>query len=128
MPNKVVQIGVFDRSSAEFAGGTPKQPVNFQLNSLLDHRVVSLKAKLQIPSAREGHLVPNPCIPYGWVARMERTETNTPKIAPKVLRLFERENKIEFVEDLNKKDLEIQEAVYFAFPFAMDHPQHQREI
>lgn len=128
MPNKVVQIGVFDRSSAEFAGRTPKQPANFHLNSPFDYRVVSPKAKPQIPSAREGHFVPDPCTPYGWVARRERTETNTPKIAPEVLRLFERENKIEFVEDLNKKDLDINEAVYFAFPLAMDHPQFQREI
>ena len=97
------------------------------LNSLLQYRLVSPRPELAIHSAHDGHLVSVTRTPYGWVARMESTDTNTPKIATEV-RLFEREKKIEFVEDVNKKEVDSKEAVYFAFPFAMHHPQFQYEI
>ncbi len=52
---------------------------------------------------------------------------DTPKIATEI-QLFEHEKKIEFVEDIDKKEELKKEAVYFAFPFAMEHPQFQYEI
>jgi alpha-mannosidase len=58
---------------------------------------------------------------------MESTAMNTPKIASEI-RLFANEKKIEFVEDIDKKAELKKEAVYFAFPFAMDHPRFQYEI
>ena len=96
-------------------------------NSLLQYRVVSPKPNLQIHLAQDGSLVSVTRTPYGWVARMESTDTNTPKITSEI-RLFEQEKKIEFVEDVNKKEVYSKEAVYFAFPFAMDKPQFQYEI
>jgi alpha-mannosidase len=58
---------------------------------------------------------------------MESSDVNTPKIATEI-RLFEHEKKIEFVEDVDKKEELKKEAVYFAFPFAMEHPQFRYEI
>jgi len=96
-------------------------------NTILQYSHVYPKPNLQIQPAHDGHLVSVTRTPYGWVARMESTDTNTPKIASEI-RLFEQEKKIEFVEDVNKKEVDSKEAVYFAFPFAMDHPQFQYEI
>ena len=58
---------------------------------------------------------------------MESSTDNTPAIRTEV-RLFEDEKKIELVEDIDKKEELKKEAVYFAFPFAMSHPQFQYEI
>ncbi len=97
-------------------------------NRMLKYSSVYPKVvELQIHPATEGRLIAVTRTPYGWVARMESTDTNTPKIAAEI-RLFEQEKKIEFVEDVNKKEVDTKEAVYFAFPFAMDRPQFQYEI
>ena len=58
---------------------------------------------------------------------MESSTENTPAIRTEV-RLFEDEKKIELVEDIDKKAESKKEAVYFAFPFAMNHPRFQYEI
>jgi hypothetical protein len=58
---------------------------------------------------------------------MESSTINTPTIATEI-RLFDHEKKIEFVEDIDKKEELKKEAVYFAFPFAMEHPQFHYEI
>lgn len=105
-----------------YVTGGDKEP-----NSLLQYRVVSPKPKLQIHPARNGRLVSVTRTPYGWTAHMESTDTNTPKIKSEI-RIFDHKKKIEFVEDVNKKEVDTKEAVYFAFPFAMDHPQFQYEI
>jgi hypothetical protein len=44
------------------------------------------------------------------------------------IRLPDHEKKIEFVEDITKQKVLAKEAVYFAFPFAMDHPEFNFEI
>jgi alpha-mannosidase len=103
------------------AGGDPKP------NSVLQYRLLPLKAKLQIDPARNGHLISVTRTPYGLVARMESTDTNTPAIASEI-RLFDHQKKIEFIENVNKTYVKSREGVYFAFPFAMDHPQFQYEI
>jgi hypothetical protein len=61
------------------------------------------------------------------MARMESADTNTPKLVSEI-RLFDQDKKIEFVEDVNKTEVDSKEAVYFAFPFAMTMPQFQYEI
>ena len=96
-------------------------------NSILQYRVVSPKPELQIHGAAQGRLVSVERTPFGWSARLESSTENTPKIASEI-RLFENEKKIEFIEDVNKKEVQTKEAVYFAFPFAMSHPQFQYEI
>ena len=105
-----------------YVTGGDKEP-----NSLLQYRVVSPKPTLKVHPARDGRLVSVTRTPYGLVARMESADDNTPKIGSEI-RLFDQEKKIEFIEDVNKKEVDTKEAVYFAFPFAMDHPQFQYEI
>ena len=96
-------------------------------NTLLQYRTVQLEPKLRVDGAHDGHLLSVTRAPYGWVARMESSDTNTPAITTEV-RLFENEKKIEFIEDIDKRAVRSREAVYFAFPFAMDHPRFQYEI
>ena len=85
------------------------------------------KPELEIVPAHGGRLLSITRTPDGCVAHLQSTDTNTPAIASEI-RLFDHEKKIEFVEDVNKKDVTSDESVYFAFPFAMDHPRFQYEI
>ncbi len=96
-------------------------------NTVLQYSRVYPKADLQVHTASDGHLVSVTRTPYGWVARMTSEDTNTPSITTEI-RLFEREKKIEFVEDVDKKEVTSKEAVYFAFPFAMKQPEFRYEI
>jgi alpha-mannosidase len=96
-------------------------------NSILQYRMVSPKPILEIHPAQNGHLISVARTPYGQVARMESSATNTLGIATEI-RIFDKEKKIEFVEDVNKKKVDSKEAVYFAFPFMMKQPQFQYEI
>jgi alpha-mannosidase len=100
---------------------------NQEPNSILDSRMVLPKPDLQIHPAHDGRLVSVTPTPFGSVARIESSDTNTPAIETEI-RLFDHAKKIEFVEDVTKKEVDSKEAVYFAFPFAMDHPQFQYEI
>jgi hypothetical protein len=96
-------------------------------NTLLQYPLVTPLPKLQIHPAHDGRLVSLARTPSGSVARLESTDTNTPAIVSEI-RLFDQEKKIEFVEDVNKNEVDSTEAVYFAFPFALDQPQFQYEI
>lgn len=96
-------------------------------NSILQYRVVSPKPELHIHAAAGGELVSMERTPYGWCARMKSSTENTPKILSEI-RLFADQKKIEFIEDVSKIDVMAKEAVYFSFPFSMDHPQFQYEI
>lgn len=96
-------------------------------NTLLQYRTVRLEPRLQIDLARNGHMISVTRTPYGWMARMASSDTNTPAITSEI-RLFENQKKIEFIEDIDKTAVRTREAVYFAFPFAMDAPQFQYEI
>jgi len=83
--------------------------------------------ELAIHGADSGHLVYVIQQPFGVVARLESQGVNTPKIATEVI-LFNGQKKIEFVNRVHKTEVYAKEAVYFAFPFAMDHPQFRYEI
>ncbi|MGB9146179.1 MAG: polysaccharide lyase family protein [Acidobacteriaceae bacterium] len=96
-------------------------------NSILQYRAVSPRPELQIHPAEEGRLISVERTPWGWLARLESSDVNTPEIRTEI-RLFGHEKKIEFIEDIDKKPELKKEAVYFAFPFAMSHPQFQYEI
>jgi hypothetical protein len=85
------------------------------------------KLDLEIHPAGNGKLLSVTRTPYGWEAQMESTATNTPKILTSV-RLFEHEKKLEFIENIEKDKVPAKEAVYVAFPFAVDHPQFQYEL
>ena len=57
-----------------------------------------------------------------WRARGEY-----PKIETEVI-LFSGQKKIEFINHVHKTEVYTKEGVYFAFPFAMEHPQFRYEI
>ncbi|MDR5728133.1 MAG: polysaccharide lyase family protein, partial [Terriglobia bacterium] len=96
-------------------------------NTILQYSPAYRKPDLQIHPAANGHLVSVTRTPYGMVARMESSDTNTPGIATEI-QIFDHQKKIEITEDLHKKNVDTKEGVYFAFPLSMDAPQFQYEI
>lgn len=96
-------------------------------NSILQYSPVSPKPELEVHPAHSGRVISVEQTAFGEVAHLESTDVNTPSIKTEI-RLFNNEKKIEFVEDVDKKPVYSKEAVYFAFPFAMDHPRFQYEI
>ena len=82
---------------------------------------------LHIDPSHSGSLLSIERTPDGMVARLTSTATNTPQIVSEI-RLFNDAKKIEFDEDINKVPVTDSEAVYFAFPFAMDKPRFRYEI
>ncbi len=96
-------------------------------NTLLQYRTIELEPKLTVDAAHSGRLISVTREPYGLVACMKSTDTNTSAVSTEI-RLFDNEKKIEFVEDVDKTAVRTREAVYFAFPFAMDHPEFRYEI
>jgi len=105
-----------------YVAGGDKQP-----NSMQTFRMVPISPQLQVTGAHGGRLISSVHTLDGWVARMESTDVNTPKVRAEI-RLPEHEKKIEFVEDITKQKVLTKEAVYFAFPFAMEHPEFSYEI
>jgi alpha-mannosidase len=80
-----------------------------------------------IHPAAGGRIVSVTHQPFGIVARLESQGVNTPRIATEVI-LFNGQKKIEFINRLHKNEVFTKEGVYFAFPFAMEHPQFRYEI
>ncbi|HEX5284217.1 MAG TPA: polysaccharide lyase family protein [Bryocella sp.] len=105
-----------------YVTGGDKQP-----NSLQTFRMVPIPPELQVTGSHGGRLISSVHTADGWVARMESTDENTPSVRVEI-RLPEHEKKVEFVEDISKQKVLAKEAVYFAFPFAMDHPEFNFEI
>lgn len=96
-------------------------------NTLLDYSLASPKPNLEIHPPEGGRLVSVTHVPWGVVAHIESRAVNTPKISTEII-LFSHQKKIEFIEDVTKQEVNSKESVYFAFPFAMTHPQFQYEI
>lgn len=96
-------------------------------NSILQYRAISPKPVLRVHPAQDGRLISVERMPWGWRAQLESSSENTPRIRTEI-RLYDDEKKIELIEDVDKKPELKKEAVYFAFPFAMTHPQFQYEI
>ncbi len=83
--------------------------------------------KLTVHPAGSGRLIPITREPFGTVARLESLSVNTPRIDSEII-LFSHQKKIEFINHVQKKDVDTKEGVYFAFPFAMSHPEFRYEI
>jgi alpha-mannosidase len=96
-------------------------------NTILQYSLADPKPKLEIHPSRDGSVISVTRAPDGWVARLKSSDVNTPEIETEI-RLFDREKKIEFIENVDKEEVRTKEAVYFAFPFAMDQPEFQYEI
>ena len=96
--------------------------------SLLTHFRPGLPvAKLETHGSSGGRLMSVVKTPFGTVAKMESTALNTPRIETEVI-LFDGQKRIEFINRVKKTMVYTKEAVYFAFPFAMEHPEFQYEI
>jgi hypothetical protein len=89
--------------------------------------VTNHAATFDVHGAAQGRILSIARTPYGQVAHLESSTTNTPCIATDI-RLFDSEKKIEFIADVDKKEVLDDEAAYFAFPFAMPHPRFRYEI
>ena len=96
-------------------------------NSILQYRAVSPKPELHPHAARDGRLLSMEETNWYWRAALVSSTENTPEIHTEI-RVYKRQKKIELIEEIVKKPELKKEAVYFAFPFAMTHPQFQYEI
>jgi hypothetical protein len=96
--------------------------------SLLTHFLPNLPvAKLETHGSGGGRLISVVKTPFGTVAKMESSARNTPRIETEVV-VFDGQKRIEFINRVKKTMVYTKEAVYFAFPFAMDHPEFRYEI
>ena len=96
-------------------------------NRLVEYSAGWPVPELSIHNAGVGRLLSVTNQPFGVVARLECSGVNTPRIETEVI-LFNGQKKIEFINHVHKTEVYTKEAVYFAFPFAMEHPQFRYEI
>jgi alpha-mannosidase len=96
-------------------------------NRLVQYSSVSPVPELSIHNASGGRLLSVTNQPFAMVARLESSGVNTPRIETEVI-LFNGQKKIEFINHVHKTEVYTKEGVYFAFPFAMEHPQFRYEI
>ena len=96
-------------------------------NSILQYRAVSPRPELHPHAAKDGRVIAVEETPWSWRAELTSSTQDTPEIHTEI-RVYKGEKKIELIEDIDKKPELKKEAVYFAFPFAMTHPQFQYEI
>jgi alpha-mannosidase len=96
-------------------------------NTLLRYRLVTNAPPLTISGSSGGRIVLTTRTPDGWLAMLESSGPHTPKIETEI-RVPDDKKAIEIVEELDKEYVRAREGVYFAFPFAMDHPQFRYEI
>lgn len=79
-------------------------------------------AQLAIYPASDGKVVGVAKTPFGHSIRLQSRAVNTPLIRTEVL-LFDKEKKIEFVNQVEKTAVLAKEGVYFAFPLAVENPE-----
>jgi hypothetical protein len=96
-------------------------------NLALEYKPFLPMPQLEPHGASQGRLISIVKTQFGTVARMESSAVNTPRIETEVI-LFDGQKKIEFINRVNKTKVFTKEAVYFAFPFAMDRPEFRYEI
>jgi alpha-mannosidase len=84
-------------------------------------------AKLAVTTSSSGRVTGVRRTSYGEILSYETSGTDAPLISTDVI-LFDHQKKIEFVDRLQKTPEMHKEAVYFAFPFAIAHPDFAYEI
>ncbi|MGH9446412.1 MAG: glycosyl hydrolase-related protein, partial [Terriglobia bacterium] len=84
-------------------------------------------AKLTITTSNPGRVTALRKTSWGEILSYQTSGRDAPSIKTDVI-LFDREKKIEFVDRLQKTPETHKEAVYFAFPFALRHPDFSYEI
>lgn len=96
-------------------------------NTVLRYGPMYPKPELETHPASGGTIVSVERTPLGEAAELESRALNTPSIRTRI-RLFNNAKKIEIVEEVDKTEVLTKEGVYFAFPFAIEHPQFQYEV
>ncbi|MGH9401077.1 MAG: polysaccharide lyase family protein [Terriglobia bacterium] len=84
-------------------------------------------AKLTITPSSSGRVTSIRKTSYGTIMTYETSGLDAPRITTDVI-LFDQQKKIEFVDHLQKQPVTRKEAIYFAFPFALTHPDFKYEI
>jgi alpha-mannosidase len=84
-------------------------------------------AKLSISSSADGRILRRRKTPYGQILSMASSGLHAPSIETDII-LFDHEKKIVLVNRLQKQPVTHKEAVYFAFPFAIENPVFNYEI
>jgi hypothetical protein len=105
-----------------YVAGADKVP-----NRLIRFPNAAPPPKLEAHGASAGQIQSVIKTAFGTVAHLVSSGVNTPRVDTEIV-LFDHEKKIQFTNRINKKKVYTREAVYFAFPFAMDHPQFLYEI
>lgn len=80
-----------------------------------------------VHGANAGKLISIERTPEGITAHLVSVDINTPRIASTIT-LSSHSKKVLFTEDVDKTATKKDEGVYFAFPFAISHPEFQYEI
>lgn len=83
-------------------------------------------ARLTVRTAAGGAIVSLRQTAWGQVLTYQTSGPHAPGIETEI-RLFDREKKLEFVNRLHKEPVNVKEAVYFAFPFAVPDPVFEYE-
>jgi len=96
-------------------------------NTALEYKPTLPKPELTPHGASNGRVISVEKTAFGTVAKMQSTAVNTPRIETEII-LFDGEKKVEFINRFSKTKVYSKEAVYFAFPFAMDHPEFRYEL
>ena len=84
-------------------------------------------AQLTIHPATDGHVTRLTKTPYGQILSVESKDVHTPAIHTDIIS-FDNQKQIEFVNHVTKDAVNQKEAVYFAFPIAVDQPDFAYEI
>ncbi|MGH9453353.1 MAG: glycosyl hydrolase-related protein, partial [Terriglobia bacterium] len=84
-------------------------------------------ANLTISTSQNGSVTSIRRTPYGRILTYQTSGPHAPSIQTDVI-LFDHEKKIEFINHLHKDPVNRKEAVYFAFPFAVQQPSFSYEI
>jgi hypothetical protein len=96
-------------------------------NTALEFNPTLPRPELHPHVAGGGRLISVVKTGFGTVAKMQSSGVNTPRIETEVI-LFDGQKKIEFINRVTKTRVYTKEAVYFAFPFAMQNPDFRYEI
>ncbi len=96
-------------------------------NRLIDYSSVTPIPELTTHSASGGKIRSLVSLPFEDVAWLESTGLNTPLIESEII-LPKGQKRIEIVNHVRKDKVYTKEGIYFAFPFAMEHPQFKYAI
>ncbi len=91
-------------------------------NRLIDYSIVTPLPQLTPHGAASGKIDSVANLPFADVAWLESSGVNTPRIESEII-LPKDQKRIEIVDHVRKDKVYRKEGVYFAFPFAIKHPQ-----